>query len=106
MGSGVDDGGRVLEGDGGCVVLDEGRVLEGEGQTIPWHSRGQYSLILSCRYCCLSNERPGGVMMGGRSCDDGDQSLLSLFRRVNFFSGPSVSSLPIATPGLVWENLR
>ena len=53
----------------------ESRFL-GIGQTMSCTSSGQNSQILSCKYHCLVNDRPSGVMTLGRLIADGFQKLL------------------------------
>lgn len=76
----------MLVGRGGLWLME----LLGLGHTISWHSSGQYSRILSNKYCCLSLERPGGVMMGGSSVGNGAHCLCSVERTLIDFSVLSV----------------
>ena len=72
--SGVASAGGSQVGEDGT---DPGFGTWGNGQTTSWQWGGQYSLMLSYKYHCRSADSPGGVMTGGRSVAEGDQSSLS-----------------------------
>ena len=95
--------GREADGGGVRGVVEAGL---GSGQTISRQFGGQYSLILLKRYSLLSRGSPGGGMRGGSCVHDGAHCRLALVRRVIFFSGVSVISLTIASPGVLLENTR
>ena len=44
-----------------------GLGTDGSGQQISWYSSSQNGQIFLKKYHCLSADRPGGSIMGGRS---------------------------------------
>ena len=61
-------------GDGASWITWYGGL--GRGQTKSWLSSQQYSQILSCKYCCLSKDRPAGMIERERFIlEDGNHTL-------------------------------
>jgi len=80
------------------------KKVDGFGHTRSLVSSGQNSLILLNKYRCRSKERPGGLMIDGKSSFDGLQ-VLSESNLISWLSS-SIETLTKTDPGWPTENLK